>query len=173
MKRTILTAIVWGALSISATQAAELTTIPSVPVTPAPGSPGTATPTPYPQITPRALPKPVAGSSQVTLSAQRNKTIANMSRISAQKMTGAVETLLTGLGFNLTAVPDSHLCCGSAGTYSFFKQKTAYEIADSDWSSDVCSSDLSPSSPAWIQPDGGSRQPPVLRLGGHLFADPA
>ena len=24
----------------------------------------------------------------------------------------------------------------------FFKQKTAYEIADSDWSSDVCSSDL-------------------------------
>ena len=23
-----------------------------------------------------------------------------------------------------------------------FKQKTAYEIADSDWSSDVCSSDL-------------------------------
>ena len=24
----------------------------------------------------------------------------------------------------------------------YFKQKTAYEIADSDWSSDVCSSDL-------------------------------
>ena len=24
----------------------------------------------------------------------------------------------------------------------FFKQKTAYEISDSDWSSDVCSSDL-------------------------------
>ena len=24
----------------------------------------------------------------------------------------------------------------------FFKQKTAYEIASSDWSSDVCSSDL-------------------------------
>ena len=24
----------------------------------------------------------------------------------------------------------------------FFKQKTAYEMCDSDWSSDVCSSDL-------------------------------
>ena len=27
----------------------------------------------------------------------------------------------------------------------FFKQKTAYEIYQCDWSSDVCSSDLSPS----------------------------
>ena len=26
----------------------------------------------------------------------------------------------------------------------FFKQKTAYEIVDCDWSSDVCSSDLKP-----------------------------
>ena len=27
--------------------------------------------------------------------------------------------------------------------FFFFKQKTAYEMCDSDWSSDVCSSDLS------------------------------
>jgi len=26
--------------------------------------------------------------------------------------------------------------------FFFFKQKTAYEISDCDWSSDVCSSDL-------------------------------
>eukprot|EP01046_Picozoa_sp_COSAG06_P089426 COSAG06_NODE_35809_length_455_cov_0.977528_1_plen_54_part_01 len=26
-------------------------------------------------------------------------------------------------------------------SYSFFKQKTAYEISECDWSSDVCSSD--------------------------------
>ena len=36
----------------------------------------------------------------------------------------------------------------------FFKQKTAYEIKECDWSSDVCSSDLprSPAEerPAWI-----------------------
>jgi len=36
----------------------------------------------------------------------------------AQKLGGAVESLLTKLGFNLTPVPDGHLCCGSAGTYS-------------------------------------------------------
>src|SRR3546814_7191476 len=30
-----------------------------------------------------------------------------------------------------------HLCC-----FFFFKQKTAYEMRISDWSSDVCSSDL-------------------------------
>src|SRR3546814_3444841 len=32
----------------------------------------------------------------------------------------------------------------------FFKQKTAYEMRISDWSSDVCSSDLLR---AWISPD--------------------
>src|SRR3546814_4821787 len=30
--------------------------------------------------------------------------------------------------------------------FLFFKQKTAYEMRISDWSSDVCSSDLSPAS---------------------------
>src|SRR5216110_3783132 len=29
-----------------------------------------------------------------------------------------------------------------AGIFFFFKQKTAYEISSRDWSSDVCSSDL-------------------------------
>ena len=33
-------------------------------------------------------------------------------------------------------------CCFS---FFFFKQKTAYEIGTGDWSSDVCSSDLFPS----------------------------
>ena len=31
--------------------------------------------------------------------------------------------------------------------FFFFKQKTAYEIGTSDWSSDVCSSDLGPEDP--------------------------
>lgn len=56
MKRTILTAIVLAALSISAVQAQELQAIPVTPSA-APGSPGTATPTPYPQITPTSVPK--------------------------------------------------------------------------------------------------------------------
>src|SRR3546814_8940963 len=32
----------------------------------------------------------------------------------------------------------------------FFKQKTAYEMRISDWSSDVCSSDLSDRSAIWL-----------------------
>src|SRR3546814_4494444 len=34
----------------------------------------------------------------------------------------------------------------------FFKQKTAYEMRISDWSSDVCSSDLGPGIMAWGRP---------------------
>jgi len=38
-----------------------------------------------------------------------------------QKQGGVVETLLTGLGFELTPVAEAHLCCGSAGTYSLLQ----------------------------------------------------
>ncbi len=38
-----------------------------------------------------------------------------------QQVRGAVESLLEGAGFTLTAVPDAHLCCGSAGTYSILQ----------------------------------------------------
>lgn len=43
-----------------------------------------------------------------------------------QKLNGVVETLLTGLGFDLIYVDEAHFCCGSAGTYSIFQA----EIAD-------------------------------------------
>src|SRR3546814_1901501 len=39
------------------------------------------------------------------------------------------------------------ICLGSR-LFFFFKQKTAYEMRISDWSSDVCSSDLPPRRPA-------------------------
>jgi hypothetical protein len=61
MKRTILTVIALAVLSITAVQAQELQTIPTSPQ-PMPGSPGTATPTPYPQISPAPLPKVGPGS---------------------------------------------------------------------------------------------------------------
>lgn len=48
----------------------------------------------------------------------------------AQKLGGAVESLLTRLGFNLTAVPDSHLCCGSAGTYSLTQPDLSRQLRD-------------------------------------------
>ena len=34
------------------------------------------------------------------------------------------------------------LCVDTLIFFFFFKQKTAYEIKECDWSSDVCSSDL-------------------------------
>jgi glycolate oxidase iron-sulfur subunit len=37
------------------------------------------------------------------------------------KLKGGVESLLGELGYTLTQVPDSHLCCGSAGTYSILQ----------------------------------------------------
>jgi glycolate oxidase iron-sulfur subunit len=38
-----------------------------------------------------------------------------------QKLGGGVEALLAQAGFELTAVAESHLCCGSAGTYSILQ----------------------------------------------------
>jgi glycolate oxidase iron-sulfur subunit len=38
-----------------------------------------------------------------------------------QKITGLIENILAAAGFELTPVADSHLCCGSAGTYSILQ----------------------------------------------------
>jgi glycolate oxidase iron-sulfur subunit len=45
-----------------------------------------------------------------------------------QKLKGAVESLLTQAGFELSPVADSHMCCGSAGTYSVLQAKIAGEL---------------------------------------------
>src|SRR3546814_1730912 len=45
--------------------------------------------------------------------------------------------------------------CVSSFVFFFFKQKTAYEMRISDWSSDVCSSDLRIFGP-WQQADTAS-----------------
>ena len=41
------------------------------------------------------------------------------------KLTGLVESILTEVGVPLTETIDSHMCCGSAGTYSILQQKTS------------------------------------------------
>ncbi|MDR5897512.1 glycolate oxidase subunit GlcF [Halomonas vilamensis] len=46
----------------------------------------------------------------------------------AQKLSGAVESVLIKLGFTLTPVQDAHLCCGSAGTYSITQPELATEL---------------------------------------------
>ncbi len=44
------------------------------------------------------------------------------------KIKGAVESLLTDFGYTLTPVPDSHLCCGSAGTYSILQPELSQRL---------------------------------------------
>src|SRR3546814_1827800 len=45
--------------------------------------------------------------------------------------------MLSMVNMSSSTINDLHLCF-----FFFFKQKTAYEMRISDWSSDVCSSDL-------------------------------
>jgi len=45
-----------------------------------------------------------------------------------QKVTGVVEQILQKAGFTLTQVEDSHLCCGSAGTYSILQPELSQQL---------------------------------------------
>lgn len=47
-----------------------------------------------------------------------------------QQIRGAVETLLASLGVDVKLCADSHLCCGSAGTYSVLQPELAYRLRD-------------------------------------------
>ncbi|OGA13929.1 MAG: glycolate oxidase iron-sulfur subunit [Betaproteobacteria bacterium RIFCSPLOWO2_12_FULL_63_13] len=46
----------------------------------------------------------------------------------AQKIRGVTERVLAAAGFELTPVPDAHLCCGSAGTYSILQPELAGQL---------------------------------------------
>jgi glycolate oxidase iron-sulfur subunit len=45
-----------------------------------------------------------------------------------QKLPGMVEGILTRFNFRLTPVADSHLCCGSAGTYSLLQPALSQQL---------------------------------------------
>jgi glycolate oxidase iron-sulfur subunit len=44
------------------------------------------------------------------------------------KIRGTVEKILLAAGFELTYVPDAHLCCGSAGTYSILQPELSQQL---------------------------------------------
>jgi glycolate oxidase iron-sulfur subunit len=45
-----------------------------------------------------------------------------------QQIRGLAESLLTAAGYALTGVPDAHLCCGSAGTYSILQSALSQQL---------------------------------------------
>jgi glycolate oxidase iron-sulfur subunit len=47
-----------------------------------------------------------------------------------QQINGVIETLLSDAGYELTAVANSHLCCGSAGTYSILQPELSQQLLD-------------------------------------------
>jgi glycolate oxidase iron-sulfur subunit len=48
-----------------------------------------------------------------------------------QKLPRIVESILADAGFELTPVPDPHLCCGSAGTYSILQHELSTRLLES------------------------------------------
>ena len=45
-----------------------------------------------------------------------------------QKLRGVTESLLSALGAELVPVPDVHLCCGAAGTYTLFQPEFSQQL---------------------------------------------
>ncbi len=47
-----------------------------------------------------------------------------------QKVRGVIEAILSGLGYELVPVTDSHFCCGSAGTYSLLQPELSGQLRE-------------------------------------------
>ncbi len=66
--------------------------------------------------------------SRVAAAASRIAFHAPCSLQHGLKINGVVESILRDAGFELTAVPDAHLCCGSAGTYSITQPEMSRKL---------------------------------------------
>ena len=78
------------------------------------------------QSAPHPDPLPASG-------AREKKRIAFHSPCSLQhglRLRGEVEKILLAAGFELTPVADSHLCCGSAGTYSILQPELSLKLRE-------------------------------------------
>jgi glycolate oxidase iron-sulfur subunit len=75
----------------------------------------------------------VAGLELATTTRQDNIVVAYHSACSlqhGQKITGLPKELLSKNGFVVKDVPESHLCCGSAGTYNILQPELAGRLRD-------------------------------------------
>ena len=54
--------------------------------------------------------------------------VVRVTRAVGRVIRGVVEPILRDAGFTLTAVPDAHLCCGSAGTYSILQPELSQQL---------------------------------------------
>ena len=82
----------------------------------------------------------LAASGEITRDGQRNaQPLPKVLKVAFQapctlqhalKIRGVVESLLTQAGYSLTPVPDSHLCCGSAGTYSILQPELSARLLE-------------------------------------------
>ncbi|VVE55492.1 glycolate oxidase iron-sulfur subunit [Pandoraea iniqua] len=52
-----------------------------------------------------------------------------------QQLKGVVEKLLAQVGVNVMLPQDSHICCGSAGTYSVTQPVLSHQLRDAKWKS--------------------------------------
>lgn len=48
----------------------------------------------------------------------------------AQKLPSNIEQILSACGYQLSAIKDKHLCCGSAGTYSITQAKLSHQLRE-------------------------------------------
>ena len=75
----------------------------------------------------------VLAAEDLTVFKRGNRTIAFHSPCTlqhGQKLSGVVETILKNAGYQLTAVADGHLCCGSAGVYSLLQPALSRQLLE-------------------------------------------
>ena len=75
----------------------------------------------------------IANEDYSTLASKESKTISwhpPCTLQHGQKITGVVEKILTDCGYQLNPIKDTHLCCGSAGTYSILQADLSTKLGD-------------------------------------------
>jgi len=79
---------------------------------------------------PAALDEAIAGGRLRAASAQRVVFHPPCTLQHGQKVRGAVEALLSRIGATVLPVGESHLCCGSAGTYSVLQPELSTQLRE-------------------------------------------